>query len=128
MRKIEEKMLYAILQKQCKTMSNTSVVTTRDNDLGVVADVYLHGNLIASIYWNSMILEASNCGWQTPTTKSRLNSILGKFCNIGIAQRKGQWFFANWDSVAGWGQWRPWVNKAFYPMSLSNCNYLTKGS
>jgi hypothetical protein len=126
MRKVEKQMIDAILQKQCKTISNTTVVTTRDNDLGQISEVYLHGNKIASIYWQSMALEVSNCGWQTVTTKSRLNAILGKFCNIGIAQRKGQWLYANYDSVEGWGKWQTWQNKLLFGMSFKNCNYLAK--
>ncbi len=38
--------------------------------------VWLHDNLIASINWATQCIAISDAGWQTNTTKSRLNALL----------------------------------------------------
>jgi|TARA_R110000822_G_scaffold82571_1_gene195221 hypothetical protein len=49
----------------------------------------LHGNSIAFKYNDpNKTLSITNCGWQTNTTKERLNSIEG----VNIYQKKGEWF------------------------------------
>ena len=49
----------------------------------------LHGNSIAFKYNDpNKTLSITNCGWQTNTTKDRLNSIEG----VNIYQKKGEWF------------------------------------
>jgi uncharacterized protein YpmS len=53
----------------------------------------LHKNLIATIDNNSV--EVYDGGWQTNTTKSRLNAIINGLCNPyeqGVYQRKFEWF------------------------------------
>lgn len=54
-------------------------------------DYYLHGNLIASIDGDG-VLTVNNCGWETPTTKNALNSVLpsGWF----IFQKNYTWFIS----------------------------------
>ena len=55
--------------------------------------VKLHGNKIAEIYNNSVVL--FDGGWQTVTTKSRLNALIDRFCNAqtdGVFQKNYQWF------------------------------------
>jgi hypothetical protein len=53
--------------------------------------VKLHGHKIASIFpGNKMIL--SSCGWETQTTKSRLNSILHHYNLGGIFQKDYVWY------------------------------------
>ena len=53
--------------------------------------VSLHGNLIAKFYFNGM-LAVYDCGWQSDTTKSRLNALLSCFTKeAGISQRNYQW-------------------------------------
>ena len=55
-------------------------------------DVELHGNLIATIYPNSQNMYVMDAGWQTVTTKSRLNALLRTFTAFSsITQTKGQW-------------------------------------
>lgn len=56
----------------------------------------LHGNPIAYRYNNpEKTLSISNCGWQTNTTKERLNAIDG----VHIVQKKGVWYLngKEWD-------------------------------
>ena len=49
----------------------------------------LQGNSIAFRYNDpENTLSITNCGWQTNTTKERLNAIDG----VSIYQKKGQWF------------------------------------
>lgn len=87
MRKIEQLMNQAILNEQDWKLDNTEVISCTN-----VSDVYLHGNLIARI--GETWIELFDGGWQTNTTKSRLNAILQQF-GMGyerVFQKKGQWF------------------------------------
>ena len=54
--------------------SNTTVVQN-DRDM----DVFLHGNHIATLCKISMDLRIFDGGWQSNTTKSRLNALLNEF-------------------------------------------------
>ena len=68
--------------------SNTTV-TTEDG----VSTVHLHGNKIAVL--GDDFLEIFDGGWQTTTTKSRLNAIINEFCNgitDGVFQKNYEWF------------------------------------
>ena len=56
----------------------------------------LHGNSIAYQYNNpERTLSITNCGWDTPTTKERLNGISG----VDIRQKRGIWYLngTEWD-------------------------------
>ena len=56
--------------------------------------MYLHGNRIA--WWDKNgQLWITNCGWDTPTTKERLNALP----NVHIIQRNYQWYLngVEWD-------------------------------
>jgi hypothetical protein len=87
MRKIERLMNAAIKAGKDWKLANTEVVACSN-----VTDVFLHGNLIARI--GETWIELFDGGWQTVTTKSRLNAILREhgLPHEGIFQRKGQWF------------------------------------
>jgi len=87
MRKIETLMNKAIQQEIDWKLDNTEVISCTH-----VSDVYLHGNLIARI--GETWLELFDGGWQTATTKSRLNAILAAHGCPGerVFQQKGQWF------------------------------------
>lgn len=69
MRKIEAQMNAAIANGTNWTSGNTSVSMS-----GEVAEVRLHGNLIAEI--GEGFITLFDGGWQSTTTKSRLNAIL----------------------------------------------------
>jgi len=69
MRKIEQQMIDAITNGSDFKSGNTQVVTISD-----VSFVYLHGNHIASVGNN--FVQLFDGGWQSVTTKSRLNAIL----------------------------------------------------
>lgn len=71
MRKIEQQLVNAVNAGRDWRSGNTSVDVT---DHGVV--VRLHGNKIAQLDREDGILWITDAGWQTSTTKSRLNALL----------------------------------------------------
>ena len=93
MRKIEMQMLQAIRNKQHFKSANTEVVPTvfehGDRRIDRI-NVYLHGNPIAQIHPDCV--DICDCGWQTTTTKSRLNVILRELCGAGIYQKNHTWY------------------------------------
>ena len=90
MRKIERQMISAV--KDCKDWrnDNTEVLYSPSRK---VSCVYLHKNLIATISKDEV--EIYDGGWQSNTTKSRLNAIIKGLCdgyNQGIYQHKYVWY------------------------------------
>ena len=68
-------------------------------------NIKLHGNLIARVWPTENSLWLSDCGYQTRTTKSRLNVILGCFTSgFSITQRNWEWMFKgiSWDDCDEW--------------------------
>ena len=91
MRKIEKLMNVAIKNKTDWHMSNTTVSNNDD-----VSTVYLHGNKIAEI--GDAFVRIFDGGWQSNTTKSRLNAIINEFCcayTDGVYQHKFEWFITD---------------------------------
>ena len=76
MRKIERQMNQAIRGQRNWSGSNTTVFTT---DNGLESTVYLHGNHIATYFHYDRKLQLFDGGWQSNTTKSRLNALLDEF-------------------------------------------------
>ena len=75
--------------------SNT-MVTHEGRD----ALVYLHGNHIATV--GDTFLTIFDGGWQSNTTKSRLNALINEFCNAytdGVFQKNLEWFISTADGV-----------------------------
>jgi len=67
---------------------NTSVI--HDPSSGD-AYVYLHGNHIATVRNKSM--QIFDGGWQSNTTKSRLNALCDEFAyGCGVFQKNWEWF------------------------------------
>ena len=87
MRKIEALMNTAIKNNTNWSRANTSVM----ND-GGVSVVYLHGNKIAEVGDN--FIRLFDGGWQTVTTKSRLNAILSEHGESGdrVFAKNYDWF------------------------------------
>ncbi len=94
MRKIEREMQQAICNLsngQTWRKSNTEVAKNSEGD----TSVYLHGNRIAFVSQFGDIT-LSSCGWDTPTTKSRLNAILDTFLHgFHVWQRNFTWYIGN---------------------------------
>ena len=90
MRLIEQQMIDAIKSNRSFVKDNTEVKYSPNR---CVSCVYLHGNLIATIGTN--YVEIYDGGYQSNTTKSRLNAIIKGLCdgmNQGVYQRKFEWF------------------------------------
>ena len=93
MRKIETQMNAALANSKDWQSGNTSVSFNEENNTSVVR---LHGNKIAVL--GEDFLEIFDGGWQTITTKSRLNAIIDRFCNAatdGVYQRNFQWYVSD---------------------------------
>ena len=90
MRKIEQQMNYAIRNGIAWSQGNTC--TTFDQEGRTL--VYLHGNLIAAISKDSITIYDG--GWQTVTTKSRLNAILDEVIpGTRVIQRDFNWYIVH---------------------------------
>ena len=74
MRKIEAKMNKAMRHFLPFSSGNTTVVQHRNE-----MEVFLHGNHIATLCKISLDLRIFDGGWQSNTTKSRLNALLDEF-------------------------------------------------
>ena len=89
MRKIESQMNAAITAGRDWSSANTSVHHNEEENVMVVR---LHGNKIAEVGDDFMTI--FDGGWQSVTTKSRLNALFAEFCNPGegVFQKAYQWF------------------------------------
>jgi hypothetical protein len=66
--------------------------------LGYVG-MFLHGNLIAR-HEGGKRFSISSCGWETKTTKDRLNGILEQFgYPVRLKQKGGKWFLGDHEWV-----------------------------
>ena len=91
MRKIEEQMNTAIRYRRNWAGSNTMVRVSRE-----VVEVFLHGNHIASVDTATNQLQIFDGGWQSVTTKSRLNALCDEFKpGFGVFQKNWQWFISD---------------------------------
>ena len=91
MRKIETQMQNALRNRVNWSSGNTTVFNDNEGNQFVT----LHGNLIASIS-NFGDIKLSSCGWQTVTTKSRLNAILDTFLHgLNVFQNNFEWFIGD---------------------------------
>tara|TARA_R100001463_G_scaffold124515_1_gene181537 strand:+ start:104 stop:487 length:384 start_codon:yes stop_codon:yes gene_type:complete len=93
MRVIERDMIQAIKDKRDWKSSNTSVDITPMH-----AEVCLHGNLIAKYNYRKEELIVSSAGWETNTTKSRLNALVNEFLDgtqNGIFQKAHVWYITD---------------------------------
>ena len=91
MRQIEAKMNKAMRHFLPFSSGNTTVVQHR-NDM----EVFLHGNHIATLNKISMDLRLFDGGWQSNTTKSRLNALLDEFVpSMGVFQKDYVWYVSD---------------------------------
>lgn len=85
MRKIELQMIEAIRAQRAFKLDNTEVTVHTREDGVRVTTVYLHGNMISQNGVTGWGVKLS--GWNTPTTRSRVNAILQA---IGVQGRVHQ--------------------------------------
>ena len=96
MRSITSKAIAAFNANHPFKSANTSVRHFEYDDITIM---YLHGNEIARKKGNEV--QVSNAGWQSNTTKERLNGITG----VSIYQKKGVWYLngeiwnGNWKTI-----------------------------
>lgn len=76
---------------QNKSLSNTIV---KYDDKWRITRMFLHWNEIATLD-DMGVLKLDNCGWETNTTKERLNWILEIFDLWHIFQKNYEWFYMN---------------------------------
>ena len=102
MRKLEEKMNKVIRRKGNFSNSNTTVKTTSffENDVYCEeSKVFLHGNHIATYDHVNKELTLFDGGWQTVTTKSRLNALCNEFATgFSVFQKNWEWFVSDFQN------------------------------
>lgn len=93
MRKIEQAMIAAIRAGRNWQSSNTMVRTVHATTSGATPDahIFLHGHLIAKYCTADGDLYICLCGWNTPTTRSRLTALCREFTKAnGVGTKRGQ--------------------------------------
>ena len=89
-------MNYAVRNKIAWSKSNSC--TTFDNTIENCF-VYLHGNHIATYNYANRELALYDGGWQSNTTKSRLNALCNEFATgFGVFQKNWNWFVGDFDN------------------------------
>lgn len=83
MRKITKEAVNAFINDRSFNQGNTSVRVYGD-----ITGLYLHGHLIAQRDTTDNTLHITSAGWETNTTRERLNGIPG----VSISQRKWTWY------------------------------------
>ena len=98
MRKIEREMNAAICENRNWQCDNTSVTFDPETN---ESTVYLHGNKIAVV--GDDFVQIFDGGYQSKTTKSRLNAILSEHGIKGecVFQRNFNWFVHKFIGQAG---------------------------
>ena len=98
MRKIESQMIAAVRENRNWSSGNTSVTIDVETN---TSSVYLHGNLIATVTDNDMTIYDG--GWQSVTTKSRLNALCSAFAYAGegVFQQDWKWYVRRWVGNLG---------------------------
>ena len=95
MRKVEQQMNEAILNRKDFFKGNTSVENYITETGAREAIVKLHGNHIATV---GETLQICDAGWQTVTTKSRLNALCNEFAyGCYVFQKNYEWFLGDAD-------------------------------
>ena len=97
MRQIEKDMNHAIRNKIAWSKSNTC--TTFDNTIENCF-VYLHGNHIATYNYQDKELTLFDGGWQSNTTKSRLNALCNELATgFGVFQKNWEWYVSDFQKT-----------------------------
>ena len=89
----------AVRNKQNFSKSNTMVRYDKAENM---SSVYLHGHRIADYCHTKGKAWISSCGWETNTTKSRLNALINEFAdayNDGVFQQNFCWFINTANGV-----------------------------
>ena len=96
MRLIEREMNNAVKNKVAWSKSNT--LTTFSSVLKECF-IYLHGNHIATYNYDLKELSLYDGGWQSNTTKSRLNALLFEFATgFSVFQKNWDWYISDFQN------------------------------
>ena len=96
MRQIEKEMNNAVRNKIAWSKANTC--TTFDSTIENCF-VYLHGNHIATYNYANRELALYDGGWQSNTTKSRLNALCYELATgFGVFQKNWNWFVGDFQN------------------------------
>ena len=99
MRQIETQMNEAIRNGHAWSKDNTCITYDPTNNMS--AEVFLHGNHIATVTDDALTLYSGG-GWFTNTTKSRLNALISGFSGGGgsnIFQKNFNWYVRVFGNV-----------------------------
>ena len=135
MRIVEARMIQAIRETidridyhgRIMKCGNTEVTqslpgTVETYDYQRIISVGLHGNEIAAIRPIEGTVWVSDCGWQTNTTKSRLNVLIKALTKHGkdssISQKNREWL-----QVHPTGAQYKWKGQDVFPLALDAGNY-----
>jgi hypothetical protein len=116
-RKIERLMTRAIFDGRSWRQGNTEVRWSRFPHQ-TYGQVLLHGNKIAEVWttksgeWR---LSISDAGWQTVTTKSRLNALIGELVNPRLRISQSDW---EWSLIGTDGTATPWLGDWTFDAAL----------
>jgi len=128
MRKIEKQMIAAIKSETDWKCGNTKVVNFfNDGDKCVVTSVFLHDNLIAEITDTDMMI--FDGGYQSVTTKSRLNALCSEFCitGEGVFQKDFAWYVRKFvGAINGQSKFvtETFNNGYIFAWSLTNISFM----
>ena len=90
-------MNFALSNKSDWRGSNTVVEYNSNTNC---SSVYLHGHQIAALDHNTRSLKLSSCGYETVTTKSRLNAILEELrYGCKVFQKHFDWYFRGYNQT-----------------------------
>lgn len=121
MRKIEQRIIEALRDGTEFKAGNTQVLVQRQLDRCDLTGaaryesvVLLHGNVIAVFDRSAGQLEIQDGGWESVTTKSRLNAILSGFApNYGVIQRDWRWYLIQTSGSMGCKEYE-WESGAIF--------------
>ena len=98
MRKLERQMNFALSNKANWAGSNTQVNYNSNTNC---SQIFLDGHHIATFCHETRAVKINSCGYQTNTTKSRLNALLEEVkWGCKVFQKNFDWFVSYNDETA----------------------------
>jgi hypothetical protein len=95
MRSITNESTNAFINGRAFKKANMKVeISATEKGMPCIISLLLHDNEIATLHTNERIkkLYISDAGWQTNTTKERLNGVLDAYNLPRLSQKKGVWY------------------------------------
>lgn len=98
MRQITNEAVNAFISGRSFKKANMKVdIVATEKSIPCIIELLLHNNPIAILHTNDRIkkLHISTCGWETNTTKERLNGVLDAYNLPRLSVKKGVWYLGN---------------------------------